>query len=293
MLPLLSQAATLGVLYPEVREPYHQVYASIVEGIEGEYKQEVRRFVVTDNSTADSVRQWVEMHEIDALVVLGNQSLAYLPEDNQLPVVVGGTILKPGPESLAGITLNPSPSLLFGGLLKLKPSVTDIHVVYEPDYNEWVVAEANKAAEALDLTLHGHPVSGMRQAAAKYREVQGTLNSDKAALWLPLGGPSRESSILQTILQKAWSGDQIVISSNLSDVRRGALYALYPNNREMGRELAKLLKQCMTESASESEPRKLFLSSTFQAVNLRTAEHIGLRLTRDDLKDFEFVYPPL
>lgn len=290
LAPLLAQAETIGVLYPETREPYRQVYANIIDGIGAEYRQDIKQFAIAEDASVESVQQWLNDDGVTALVVLGSQSLTYLPADNTRPMVVGGTILKPQPKPRPGITLNPAPSSLFSGLLKLKPRVSEIHVVYEAAYNSWVITEAEKAADNLGLKLHRHPVSGMREAAATYREVQKRLKSEKAALWLPLGGPSREKSILQSILQTAWSRDQIVISSNLADVRRGALYALYPDNRAMGAELARLLKVQSEDTTSEA--KTLFLSSTLQAVNLRTAEHIGLRLAKDDLRKFSFVYPP-
>jgi putative tryptophan/tyrosine transport system substrate-binding protein len=297
LCPLLTWAETIGVLYPETREPYRQVYASIIEGIQGEYQQAVKQFAVNEKTLADSVQQWLDDDGITALVVLGNRSLASLPKNNTRPLVVGGTLI-PRPGAHPGISLNPSPALLFSGLRALKSSVVNIHVVYEVEYNEWVITEAAKAAAKLGLKLHRHPVSGMREAAAEYREVQKNLDSDNAALWLPLGGPSREKSILQTILETAWTADQIVISSNLADVRRGALYALYPNNQAMGVELAQLLKTLNAQTdmprtkTNSPETQNFLLSAVFQAVNLRTAEHLGLQLTKDDIREFEFVYPP-
>lgn len=290
LCPLLAQAESVGVLYPQTREPYDQIYAKIVEGIRAEYKQDVRQLSVTENTSQASVQHWLDREKIAALVVLGNKTLTYLPDTNERPLVVGGAILAPGSGQLPGITVNPSPALLFTGLVALTPTVTDIHVIYEDEYNGWIITEALEAADSLGLTLHRHAVSGLPESAAKYREVQQRLDRETEALWLPLGGPSREKSILQTILQTAWSRDQIVVSSNLADVRRGALYALYPNNLAMGFELARLLKAQSEPGGSQAGPA--FLSSTFQAINLRTAEHLGLRLTKDDLRKFEFVYPP-
>lgn len=283
LCPVFTQAETIAVLYPQTREPYLQVYTNIIQGIESEYKKEVQRFAIAESTSAEEVKGWLDAAGIEGLVILGNQSLSRLPAENERPFVVGGTILKPQSAPLPGISINPSLSSLFGGLLELQPTVSEIHVVYEADYNGWVIAEAIRAAEQLDLTLHAHTVSGLREAAAKYREVQKSLDPDRSALWLPLGGPSREKFILQSILQTAWSRDQIVISSNLADVRRGALYAIYPNNHAMGQDLAKAL---LAQLEDRENATSVFLSSTFQAINLRTAEHIGLRLTKDDLSLF-------
>src|SRR5690606_28706581 len=184
----------------------------------------------------------------------------------------------------------PAPALLFAGLLQLRPDVLEIHVVFEPEYNGWVIEAAENAAQDLGIRLRSHPVTGLREAAARYREVQQQLEPRTQAFWLHLGGPSREKSVVQKIIETAWTRDQIIISSNLADVRRGAFYALFPDNRGMGMELARLLKMRMADGESATEP--VFLSALYQALNLRTAEHLGLRLDREGLKAFDFIYPP-
>jgi putative ABC transport system substrate-binding protein len=289
LCPFLVHAEVVGILFPEVREPYRQVYRNIIDGVETEYKRKAEQFQLSPTSSPEAVRRWLEEKKITALVVLGNECLAHVPQNAELAVVVGGTLLKPSSESLAGITLNPSPLLLFEGLLAIRPAVANIHVVFEEDYNGWVVAEAGLAAEQLGIRLHRHPVANMREAAAVYRQVQKTMDRRTSALWLPLGGPSREKTILQEILETAWKHDQIIFSSNLAEVRRGVLFALYPDNHRMGRELAAMLKDISPENRKNNTR---FLSSVYEAINLRTAEHIGLRLHKEELKEFEFVYPP-
>ena len=290
LCPQLAIAETIGVLFPQTREPFRQVYTNIIEGVEAEYQGPVERLVIGPDTTAKSIQDWMDRKNIRGVVVLGKESLDRIPPGAVRPLVVGGSIIPPGSQAHPGITLNPAPGLLFAGLLKLRPEVRDIHVVYEPDYNGWVIEAAERAAQELGIRLHSHPVTGLREAAARYREVQQTLKSRSEALWLPLGGPSREKSILQKILETAWARDQIIISSNLADVRRGAFYALYPDNRGMGMELARLLKMRMADGESATEP--VFLSALYQALNLRTAEHLGLRLDREGLKAFDFIYPP-
>lgn len=289
LCPLLTRAEGVGILVPEVRGPYWQVYRNIIDGVKAEFQNDAQHFVISSHTSPAAVQQWLDKNEITALVALGNECLAHVPANSQMPVVVGGTILKPGGESLAGITLNPSPQLLFEGLVAIRPAVRDIHVVFEEDYNGWVISRAQTAARDLGLTLHSHPVANLREAAEGYRTIQDQMKSDTAALWLPLGGPSREKSILQEILEAAWEHDQIVFSSNLADVRRGALFALYPDNEQLGRDLALMLKEMKQHKTVTGT---LFLSAVHKAINLRTAEHLGLRLRKEQLKEFELVYPP-
>lgn len=288
LCPALVQAEAVGILYPETREPYRQVYRSIIDGVETIYKKKAESLAVSPDTPPEIVHRWLADNEISNLVVLGNDCLDHLPGDRELAVVVGGTILKPSEDSLPGITLNPSAGLLFSGLLGLRPAVTDIHVVFEEDYNGWVIPEANLAAAKLGVRLHEHPVTSLREAAERYRDVQSHMNGETSAIWLPLGGPSREKTILQEILETAWQREQIIFSSNLADVRRGALFALYPDNQGMGRELASLLRAVPIKSKNNTQ----FLTSVSKAINLRTAEHIGLRLPKEQLREFDFVYPP-
>ena len=142
----------------------------------------------------------------------------------------------------------------------------------------------------MGLSLHSYPAGDMRQAATTYRDIQKQMDPNTEALWLPLGGPARDKSIIQNILETAWRKEQIVFSSNLSDVKRGVLFAMYPDNVGMGQQLAQLLDELKANPQQTAQTH--FVKSLFTAINRRTAEHLEITLGNQELSNYDFVYPP-
>ncbi|MGI1678609.1 MAG: hypothetical protein K6L75_07760 [Cellvibrionaceae bacterium] len=290
--PLSAQADNVGVIYPEIREPYLQIFLNIKEGVEKEVgkKDQVLEYVVAKGESPEKIRKWIEKKKISAVIALGSRGINSIAAPNSIPSVVGAAVLKPGSTSYSGITLNPAPDVLLTTVVKLKPRINKIHVVYEPKVNEWVIEEAQKTLEKNNIELVSYAVDDLSSAASAYKSIQKSIDNSTEAIWLPMGGPSREKSLMQSILATAWSKDQAIISSNLSDVKRGALFSMYPDNVAMGRELGKLLKERQHNPNAESQV--VFVRSLLQAINIRTAEHIGLRFGKEELRQFEFIYPP-
>ena len=111
------------------------------------------------------------------------------------------------------------------------------------------------------------------------------------ALWLLQDSKVVDSKVvLPFILEKAWQKHIVVFSSALSHVKKGVLFSMYPNNEAHGEQLASLLLQ---ESRGSSNQRNT-LSPTNglqDAINSRTAEHLGLNLSRSKLREFDVVFP--
>jgi len=288
LLPV-SYAEEIAIVFPEVREPYLTMFSSVAKGVSEEYGQNAKKLILRSGATAEDTRRWLKSKSITDVVVLGNKAIRH-QKNTTVNTVAGAYISAPGTLEFSGITLNPEALFLFTELKKLKPTIKKIHVVYQEDKNQWVIDAATKAADSLGITLQSYPVSNMSQAASQYRKVQYELNNQTEALWLPLNGPSRDKSILQRILDMAWSRDQVVISSNLSDSARGALLSVQIDFTGLGRELGKLLKQHKADP--EKAPQTLFANTLLKSINVRAAAHVGIQLKREELDEFEFIYPP-
>jgi putative ABC transport system substrate-binding protein len=272
-----------------VRDPYQKVFLNIAEGVEAEVGQKLKHWVVGQNTSPADTQNWLQKNRIETVVALGSNTADLLGSDNTLPYVVGA-INAQAPDTYSSISLNPAPNLLFAGVRELRPNITAVYVVFEPSRNGWEVEQAKILAEAMGIKLFSYPVEDLSEAATTYRDIQNQLQSNTGALWLPLGSPARDKSIMQNILETAWVKEQVVFSSNLADVKRGVLFAMYPDNVGMGRELAKLLKSI--QANSQREPTTHFVSSLYKAVNRRTAEHLEIGLGNQELSRYEFVYPP-
>jgi putative ABC transport system substrate-binding protein len=90
------------------------------------------------------------------------------------------------------------------------------------------------------------------------------------------------------VLQESWSQDIAVFSSNFVHVRRGVLFSLYPDNVALGKSLAGLA-QGMLVSGNDGTHGMLPLRDVQSAVNLRTAQHLGINPARQ--QGFDLIFP--
>jgi putative ABC transport system substrate-binding protein len=76
--------------------------------------------------------------------------------------------------------------------------------------------------------------------------------------------------------------------SSLGHVRRAVLFSLYPDNAAMGRHLGETAQEFLA-SGDYGEHGMVLLREVLQAVNLRTAMHLGLDVSAQ--QGFDMVFP--
>jgi putative ABC transport system substrate-binding protein len=91
------------------------------------------------------------------------------------------------------------------------------------------------------------------------------------------------------VLQEAWGRNLTVFSSNVAHVRRGALFSLYPNNVEVGRNLAEFALDYLS-SSTPPQRNVMPLKAVQLAVNVRTAAHLGVDIAGKQAT-FDLVFP--
>ncbi len=278
----------VAVIFPQVREPYRAVFRSITEGIAaGAARSQVLEIAPGDEPGALAQRLGAE--PLDAVILLGKRGLD-LSAQLQVgtPRIVGAVFAQPH-EVAPGVTvvsLAPAPRLLFAKLRELAPSVRRIHVVYGADTNDWLIGLAEEAAAQAGYELVAQRMETIRDGANAYRELLPRMHSPQESLWLPQASPFLdESSVLQMVLRAAWDRNLVVFSSNPSHVPKGALFALFPDNADLGRHLA---RQAARRAPVEASLQALEQLDT--AINIRTADHLGLGLDARDPR-FDMVFP--
>ena len=291
VLGALAEGSPIAVLYPDVREPYSGIFRDIVGGVERQAEAKVTTFSLKKGDSLDTVRDWLNANNPKAVILLGNRG-KYLAEHlgSQYATVAGAVILSNEniTRGLAGISLAPAPNRLFAKLKEMAPKVRRVSVIYHADTNGWLIELAKVAAENNNLNLVALPAQDVRDAAALYREVLEGQDNGSDAIWLLQGDPTLdERSLLRTILNQAWSKNSVVFSSNPSHVKRGALFSLYPDNFNMGKSLALKAEQMATGQKVGAEP----LQDLLMAVNVRTAEHLNLKISRSNEQEFDLVFP--
>lgn len=285
-----AHAQALTVLYPEIGEPYRSVFAEIIQGIEEQSKAKVRGFALAREP--GDVRAMARNGKV--VIALGRQGLrAAETLDAGTGVVVGGIGAGPEPErggTVSGISLTPDPALLFALLKNLLPVTRRVIVIYNPQSNEPLIRLAREAARAQGLELVALEASNLAAAARIYEAQLASADSRHDALWLPQDAiTAEETTILPMVLKESWTRNLPVFSSSVLHVKKGVLFGLYPNNVQLGRDLASL---ALAIQNGEPVRRGVApLRAVRAALNIRTASHIGLNLVASQQRNFDAVFP--
>ncbi|MES2582721.1 MAG: ABC transporter substrate binding protein [Pseudomonadota bacterium] len=285
-----AEAGAIAVLYPDLEEPYRGIFAKIIEGIEAQVGASVASYAVGGALSAQDVVAQLKRHDIKVVIALGRQGMkAASTLDQEFGVVAGGVVSPPTGEgrSFPVVSLAPDPKMLFERLKHFMPDVRRVIVLYDPRQNAWLMRLARDAARIHGLELQALEVADLKHAVRIYQDVLVSADTKRDALWLPQDSTSvEESSVLPLILENAWNRNLTVFSSNVSHVKRGALFSLYPNNVALGRQLASSALSLPHGNAALVVPMK----DALLAVNIRTASHLGLQLSSRQ-QAFDLVFP--
>ena len=282
-----SERLEVAMLFPEVEGAYAKIFDKIMQGVKEHPQLSVSSFSVKKDTKAQEVNKWLENKMAKAILVLGQRSYRLAQKmDPDLPVVAGALVVPPSDYST--ISLAGDPDQFFTHLKSLAPEVKRIFMVYNEKNSGWLVRIAKAAAKQHGLELLTFPAQGVREAVHHYRTILETARNQADAIWLPIDTVAPEKTILPMVLDAAWKRRLVVFSSNPLSVKRGALFALYPDHELMGHELADL---AVEQIKNRSEPQAIPTRKLKVAVNQRTASHLGLRYSLSQQRGFDIIYP--
>ncbi len=284
-LPLPAQAQLLrpggeaiAVFFPDIGEPFRKIFIDIIGGIEEQARQRVRAYPIEAQQDPGELAQALKRSNTKVVIALGRQGLkAASALDTSVATVLGGVSSVPDGERHIGICLAPDPALLLAQLKILVPATRRVSVVYNPIHNEWLVRLAREAARTQGIELAAFEARDLASAARLYQTVFHGAEARGDAIWLPNDATTvDETTILPLVLREAWNRNIPIFSSSVLHVKKGALFALYPDNALLGRSLASLALALL---AGEQPARGVApLREVHAALNVRTASHFGILL---------------
>lgn len=283
----------IAVIYPDIGSPFQAVFAKIIEGIEAQAHVRVVSLPVGERTAPGELNAQLKRNGAKVVIALGRQGLrAAAGVDRDLPVVVGGVLSVPEAESrnLTGVMLTPDPALLFLHLKALLPHIKRVIVVYDPQHNETLIRLAREAARAQGLELVAYEARDLASAVRSYDAAFAFADSRRDAFWLPQDSTTvDDNTVLPLMLKECWNRNAVFFSSSYLHVKKGALFTLYPDNVELGRTLA---SSALSLLAGESRKRGMVpLREMHTAINLRTANRIGLNLSYQQQRSFDYIFP--
>ncbi|HET8870257.1 MAG TPA: ABC transporter substrate binding protein [Aquabacterium sp.] len=298
LLPLSAPASELrpgnvAVLYPDIGEPYRSVFAAIVNGIDDQARGRVVPVQLTATTHAADVSTELKRKDVKVVIALGRAGInAAARLERTVSVVAGGVIAPsdPSQRDWPVLSLAPDPALLFARLRALVPGIRRIWVVHDPRQNDWLIRLARDAARSQGLELLVFEAQDLKSAVRQYREVFANADAKRDALWLPQDASTVDDTVvLPMVLEECWGRGLTVFSSSVAHVKRGVLFALYPDNAGMGRALGRLAQAYVTGDAAQTAGIQP-LRDVLLAVNTRTAHHLGVELDVRRTR-FDMIFP--
>lgn len=283
----------VAVVYPDLGEPFKQIFAAIIEGIEERLRGSVISLAVSSSATPAEVAEDLRRRDIKVLIGLGRGGMRIAAAlAGEVAVLVGCVVSVQESESRAFPvhTLAPDPALLLSRLKRLMPGARRVHLVYDPRLNAWLVRLAREAARAEGLELLAQEAVDQAGALRLYSQLLASADPARDAVWLPQDPTTVDDNVvLSLVLKDGWNRSITVFSSHLAHVKRGALFSLYPDNTELGRSLAVSAQRLL------GNPRALAagvtpLRDTRAAINVRTAAHLGIDVATAQA-GFDLIYP--
>lgn len=274
-----APADTIAVLFPDVGAPYRKVFLEIVAGVEQQAPGKVSAIALAPGLGAAELQRRLKRNGSRGVIALGRQGLKMAEAlDGSLHIVVGGIGALPEPERWRGISLMPDPALLFSWLKALVPGVKRVLVVHHPVQSAMAVRLAREAARVHGLELVTFEAYDLAGAVRRYEALFAQADGRRDALWLPQDAVTvDESTILPLVLRESWHRNLPIFSTSMLHVKKGVLFALYPDNVALGRELATLAQAPAAAAPAAPPPPGLQpLRAVRMAFNTRTAGHLGL-----------------
>jgi ABC-type uncharacterized transport system substrate-binding protein len=269
--------------------PYAEAFTAIRRTLESGAQPELLTFDLEGRSdNASTVRDRVRDAHPSLIVTVGTLATsAILAEPAPAPVVFSMVLypeqsgfLPARGRAVTGATLDIPLDEQFATLRRLLPAARRVGVVYDERETGHVVDAASRAASRHGFELTARAVSGAGDVPRVVDELLGT----QEALWMVADSVVLTQQTTSALLLAALRRRIPVFGLSTAHVRAGALTSLSCDYADVGAQTGELaLRVLKGEPAGDIEPtapRKVGL-----AVNLRTAEHIGLTLGPDVERD--------
>ena len=268
--------------------PFNQAADAIVEVLRNDPLHPEVLTLDLDGNEARTATVSAEVRQFAPRLVIVVGSLATAVALKELPStpIIFSMVLYPrqsgfvsdGQRRVTGVSLDVPLDVQFAYLRRLLPTAHRIGVLYNPSETGAIVSEASAVATAYGFTLVPESVSEPAQAKAALAQ----LLEESDAIWSVADSHVFTPQTTAALILEAIRRRVPLFGLSTAQVRSGATAALYCDYADVGKQTAesalRVLRGEPPDTIAVSPPRKAAL-----ALNLRTAEHLGLHVA-DDLE---------
>lgn len=274
------------VIYPESRPAYQSIYDTIIQGMQNNTQTTLTITSFNNTTSSSDIEQLITTTNASAVIALRQAGKLFAQQLNlDIPLITGAHVLCEAGK--ASVSLAADPFILFTRLKHLKPDVKTVYVVHNKQNTQWLIQDAVITANKLNLNLKVFVADDIKKTSSLVTKVIDQAQENTSAIWLPLDPVLPVKILLPELLRAAWNKNLVIFSNNPVDVRKGVLFAMYPDYEKMGTQLLDLaLARISGLKPSRPEPSRHLNS----AVNSRTAMHLGIR-TDLNKSNFNLIFP--
>jgi putative ABC transport system substrate-binding protein len=212
-----------------------------------------------------------------AFVTVGPEaSVVAKNETTRVPIVfamvTGARGLGLKTPNVTGVTFDVLPEQQLELLQLLRKEAKRIGVLYDPRRFSTVVEEATRVAQRAGVQLVPAPVDSAAEVPAAFRRIQHDIDG----LWLLPDSTVVTAESFKYLLLETMTRGQVLLAFSEELVDRGALAAVAPNYRQIGRQAAALVKRVLSGVSPKAVP--IQDAHGFVSVNLRTAERLRVAI---------------
>lgn len=274
---LVSQAfpASLLAIYQEAPTPYQEAFKQMLDGIAHTSNMPVFQKKITTTTSQEEFQGWLTEGRDKDVVLLGLKALNFYEQSgqNQSNIFLTGVNALPGQVPLPGISLAIDPMLYLRTLRELLPNIQHVVAYYNIQEEPWA-ALVRKAAQNVHLDIETIGVTDAFDLARQLAKTFKTLDPRTTALWFSGNTIQLNDELIYSyVLEQTWDRGIAVFSDMIVHVKRGFLFAIYPDYTEIGHELGTLIQQRAQITGLQ------FSHTSRLAFNLRTARHLGLTVS--------------
>jgi putative ABC transport system substrate-binding protein len=279
-------APTVAVIKSGPFAPFDRATRKIVTTLrQSPVKPEILTFDLEDDqANAGAVLARVRGANPDVIMPVGSLATESALAGSSTAPIVFSMVLYPEEsgylrghrQRLTGASLDIPPDVQFTYVRRLLPAVRRIGVLFDPGETGAVVESARGAASKQGLTLVAKPVNEGDDVIAALRKLMAEVD----VIWTVADSRVITTETTPALILASLRQRMPLIGLSVAHVRAGALAALYCDYEDVGEQAATLALRILQgeppASLPVTHPRRVGL-----ALNLRTAEHLGLNVPPD------------
>lgn len=174
--------------------------------------------------------------------------------------------------NMVGVSVKIPIGQQLGTLRAVMPNLKRIGYLYDPDKTPPLPAEVTAQARHLGITFIDRQVRAVEQVPMALRELLPEVD----VLWLISDSTILTEESFTFLLRAAFDRHVPVIGFDPEFARRGALISFWVDSSDIGREAAHVAQTILSGSAAP--PPKAFIPKQRMALNLGTAEYLGITI---------------